>query len=59
MRIIRFTDDAGQQRFGKDFDNGQATLLEAGRSHQEGGTGLQSKCHKEGCTWSCLVAGAL
>ena len=28
MRIIRFLDDAGQQRFGKDFDNGQATLLE-------------------------------
>jgi 2-keto-4-pentenoate hydratase/2-oxohepta-3-ene-1,7-dioic acid hydratase in catechol pathway len=28
MRIIRFLDDAGQQRFGKNFDNGQATLLE-------------------------------
>jgi 2-keto-4-pentenoate hydratase/2-oxohepta-3-ene-1,7-dioic acid hydratase in catechol pathway len=28
MRIIRFLDDAGQQRFGQDFDNGQATLLE-------------------------------
>ena len=28
MRIIRFMDDAGQQRFGKDFGNGVATLLE-------------------------------
>jgi len=28
MRIIRFLDEAGQQRFGKDFDKGQATLLE-------------------------------
>ena len=32
MRIIKFLDDAGQQRFGKDFDNGQATLLEGIRS---------------------------
>ena len=28
MRIIRFIDDAGQQRFGKDFANGEASLLE-------------------------------
>ena len=27
MRIIRFIDETGQQRFGKDFGNGQATLL--------------------------------
>lgn len=28
MRIIRFIDEAGQHRFGKDFGNGEATLLE-------------------------------
>jgi len=28
MRIIRFIDEAGQPRFGKDFANGEATLLE-------------------------------
>ena len=28
MRIIRFIDEAGQQRFGQDFGNGEATLLE-------------------------------
>ena len=28
MRIIRFIDEAGHHRFGKDFENGQATLLD-------------------------------
>lgn len=28
MRIIRFIDEAGHHQFGKDFENGQATLLE-------------------------------
>jgi 2-keto-4-pentenoate hydratase/2-oxohepta-3-ene-1,7-dioic acid hydratase in catechol pathway len=28
MRIIRFTDEAGQHRFGKDLENGKATLLD-------------------------------
>jgi len=28
MRIIRFIDQAGHHRFGKDFENGQATLLD-------------------------------
>ena len=28
MRIIRFIDEAGKPRFGKDFANGEATLLE-------------------------------
>ena len=28
MRIIRFIDEAGQQRYGKDFANGEARLLD-------------------------------
>ena len=28
MRIVRFIDEAGQQRFGQNFRNGEATLLE-------------------------------